>query len=145
MFMQIKSVIFSVMGALLVAYIYDNTYVGEVCAEPKDPKWGKKGNCWLVDNGTAEICCWKEPDPKDPTKTIEKCQSCTTDDSNQCGPVVIIPKLPQTGPTSSPDGGVLETPPTKKPPKTFGDLGGEVLEVPPENETNGNNTTSDNE
>lgn len=138
---KIKFVILVATAVLLVPFVYATSYVPEVCAESKDPKWGKTGECWNVENNTAQMCCWEVPDPKDPKKTIEKCQMCANDgpaDSNQCGPVVIIPKSPQTGPTSSPQGGILETPPTKSP-KTFGNLGGEVLQVqPPANDTTTN-------
>lgn len=114
--MQIKPPIFVVTVILLVPFVYGFSIIPDVCAAPKDPNWGKSGNCVVEDSGDM-MCCWDEPDLNNPGEFITWCQNCESNGEN-CGPVYLKPATPSTGiPPSGGGAEVLQDPSTGSDPK----------------------------
>ena len=113
--MDVKSrfVIFLLTGVLLVPFVYGLSSVSEVCAAPKDPNWGKTGECRNISVGDGQQvmeCCWEEPDILNPGETITWCQRCADFGFGECGSIYLKP----TGEDLAvpPSGGVLQEPST---------------------------------
>lgn len=111
--MQIRLVIFILTGVLLVPFVYGISSVPEVCAAPKDPNWGKTGECRNISVGEGQQvmeCCWQEPDILNPGETITWCHICADLGFGDCGTVYLKPtEKDLTNPSS---GGLLQEPQT---------------------------------
>ena len=143
-----------VLPLLFVPLVYAMSSTPDACAEPRDPNWGKSGNCFEHENVSQMTCCWEEPDILNPGETITWCQTCQGSEcsdvfrSSSTGPpvlpdegVVDEPTTPAPSPTSPfrpPTGGVFD-PPTQTPPPPQNDgsgplnpQGGGILQQPEE-------------
>lgn len=129
--MQTRPVIFVFSAVLLVPFIYAVSYIPEICAEPKDPRYDGASTCVLSDDMERMTCCWSEPDIMNPGESIIWCQTCDSGYGGNCGPVSL---KKSTGSMGVPPGSVLEDPESNT---TFAEgLGpnfGGVLEQPTEN------------
>lgn len=110
--MKSRFVIFLLTGVLLVPFVYGLSSVSEVCAAPKDPNWGKTGECRNISVGDGQQvmeCCWEEPDILNPGETITWCQRCADSGFGECGSIYLKPTEDLAVP---PSGGVLQEPST---------------------------------
>jgi hypothetical protein len=140
--MQIKTPIFVVSIILLVPFVYAASYVSEVCAVPPDPKWGKSGECIVIQSGESDKimeCCWQEQDILNPGKTITWCQRCSDTGVGECGPVYLKPTSKDF--VEPPGGSVLEDPLTdSKPSDSFKDR---IIKLPNKTSTLSQSNSSD--
>ncbi len=113
MAMQTRPVVFVVATVLLVPFVYALSYAPEVCAVPKDPNFGKTGNCHFISGGGSDDimeCCWEEPDILNPGKTITWCQRCADSGDGECGSIYL--KATGKDLVVPPGEGVLQDPST---------------------------------
>lgn len=141
--MKTRLVIFLLTGVLLVPSVYALSSVSEACAVPKDPKWGKTGECANIDVGDGQQvmeCCWEEPDILNPGKTVTWCQRCADSGFGECGSIY----LKHTGGdlTLPPSGGVLQEPTrdSKGPMDSFKDR---LIKLPNKTSTVGQSNSTD--
>jgi hypothetical protein len=123
MVMQSRPPIFVVSAILLVPFVYGISAIDDACAVPKDPNWGKVGNCQIISAGGSDDimeCCWEEPDILNQGKTITWCQRCADSGFGECGSIYLKPSGKDI--IAPPGGGVLQDPLTdSKPSDSFKD------------------------
>ena len=90
-----KTTISVVISFLVVTLMFSSFSWFEAFAAPKDPNWGKKGQCENNEDSSKTRCCWT-------VGKVTYCQTCRTDvvaTGANCGPVQSAKVAPTPPPT----------------------------------------------
>jgi hypothetical protein len=141
--MQIRTILLAVIGAFLAPFIYDTTAVSDVCAVPKDPRFGGSDTDYCTNSPELGVatCCWTEEDEEG--IEIQYCQICEvnteTGEFGECGEVSQALKGPlKSNDITADKGGVFKEPDDTDSDDNVLSKSGGVFEEP----TDDNNTFS---